>query len=272
MAGSSTARRPIDAGGVPVSTKVTRQHARADLRWVLIAVGITAFQAGVLLLLSDRSPASAVHHEPVPRVKVAAWDLTRALPDPLLLALPTAQGFAGIGWRAASDPKYVAQEWTEPMAWLGQYETGLAQVFLTAPAVGIGRGVTTDKPQPQLAQNRVPVVLLAEQTVVRVEPEESDLELVSPLAAPSVTHSNVLGSTVIRVTVDRSGQVFSAVVLKSSGLKAPDQQALALARTARFRNARPGADRGEWAWARLVFEWRTLAPGQPAGKGPVPGS
>jgi TonB family protein len=108
--------------------------------------------------------------------------------------------------------------------------------------------------------------------MVRIEPEESDLELVSPLTVPSVTHSNVLGATVVRVTVDRSGQVFSAVVLKSSGLKTADQLALGLARTARFRSARPGADRGEWAWARLVFEWRTLAPGQPAGQGPAQGS
>jgi hypothetical protein len=42
---------------------------------------------------------------------------------------------------------------------------------------------------------------------------------------------------------DRSGQVFSAVVLKSSGLKAADQQAIELSRTARFRITR-AADSG----------------------------
>jgi TonB family protein len=248
--------------------KAARRHGRTDLRWILIAAGIAALQAGVVLLLSDRSPAAAIPGKPVPRMQVVSWDLGRAWSDPLLLAFPTANGFAGIGWRAASDPQYVARDWTEPMPWLGQSETGLARVFLAAAAVGIGRGVTADKPAPELIPNQVPAVPLAGQTEVRLDGHESDWELAAPLLAPSITHSNVLGETVVQAAVDRSGQVFSAVVLKSSGLKAADQQALELARTARFRRMRIDTVGGrEWAWARLIFEWRTLAPGQPAEEG-----
>ncbi len=252
-----------------MNAKSIRRYAPADLRWFLIALGITALQAGVVLLLSNHSPGSTIQHDAVPRVEVAAWDLTHVLPDPLLLALPTPRGFAGIGWRSASDPRYIAQDWTEGIPWLCQSETGLARTFLAAPTVGIGRGVTVDKPLPQLTQNGLPGMVLAQQTVLRIEGDGSDWELAAPLTLPSLTHSNVLSETVVQAIADASGQVFSAIVLKSSGLKTADQQALALARTAQFRITRVDSNELEWAWAHLIFEWRTLAPGPPAGEEPA---
>jgi TonB family protein len=146
------------------------------------------------------------------------------------------------------------------MPWLNQSETGLARVLLSTSAVGIGRGVTADKPAPQFPVNSLPLLSLAEKTVVRLEGVGAQWEWAEPLDAPSITHTNVLGQTIVRVTVDRSGQVFSAVVLRSSGLKTADQQALALSRAARFRITRSPADSEDWAWARLIFEWRTEAP------------
>ncbi len=255
-----------------MSARFQGHRVRADLRWLLVVAGITALQAGLIWWLSDRSSAVAIPPAPGPRVQVVAWDLTHALSDPLLLALPTARGFAGIGWRMASDPQYLAQDWTEPVPWLGHSETNLARVLLAAPAVGIGRGVTADKPSPQLAQNRLPAVPLPAQTEVRLEGNGGDWEWEVPLTAPSITHSNVLGGTVVRITTDPSGQVFSAVVWKSSGSKSADQQAQALARSARLRVPRAAVEGGNWGWARLTFEWQTLAPGQPAGEGPARGT
>jgi TonB family protein len=242
-----------------------------------MALGLTALQAAIIFSLSDRSPPEAFRHEPVPSVRVAAWDLTTLLSDPRFLALPTEQGFAGIGWRAAADPQYVSQDWTEPMPWLNQSETGLARALFTTPAVGIGRGVTADKPAPQFPVNHLPMLALAEKTVVRLEGAGAQWEWVEPLDAPSITHSNVLGQTIVRVTVDRSGQVFSPVVLRSSGLKAVDQLALDLSLSARFRITRSAAGPEEWAFARLIFEWRTEPPGAggsgaTAGEVPAPRS
>jgi TonB family protein len=242
------------------------------LRWILVVVGITFLQAAVIFGLSDRSPPMAVNPVSVPRVQLAAWGLTRGLPDPLLLALPTAHGFAGVGWRVASDPRYVAEDWTEPVRWLGHSETNLARVLLAASAVGIGRGVSADKPAPQLARRQIPPLPLAAWTEIRLEGEGGDWEWEVPLTGPSITHSNVLSETLVQVTTDPSGQVFSAVVLRSSGSRTADQQALVLARTARFRVSRDAGGNEKWNWARLVFEWRTVAPGQSAEGGPARGT
>jgi TonB family protein len=243
-----------------------RRRRRADIRWILVATGITALQAAAIFWMADRSPVEAVHPASVRHVRLAGWDLTSALSDPLLLALPTANGFAGIGWRVASDPGYSAEDWTEPVRWLGHSETNLVRVFLAAPAAGIGRGVSADKPAPQLVQRSVPRLPLAGETRVRLEGGEGDWEWEVPLAVSSITHSNVLSETVLQIATDPSGLVFSAVVLKSSGSKSADQQALALVRTARFRVTREGLPDRRWNWARLVFDWRTLAPGGPSGE------
>jgi TonB family protein len=254
------------------TTQPTRRQSRANLHWVLMALGLTALQAAAIFALSDRSTLQELARKPVPRVRVATWDIGTLLADPRLLALPTEHGFAGIGWRKASDPQYVAQDWTEPMPWLGQSETGLVRTLFAAEAAGIGRGVTADKPSPQFAANALPALPLAEQTVVRLDATGAHWEWAEPLVAPAISHSNILSETVVQVTADRSGQVFSAVVLKSSGLKAADQQAIELARTARFRITPGAADPEDWAWARLVFQWRTLAPGATGGETPARGS
>jgi TonB family protein len=250
-----------------VNTSNTRKAERKDWRWLLIVLGLTALQAGVVWGLSLRPPASGVTHPLVPEVRVVPGDLTKRLADPLMLALPTSRGFAGLGWRRAKDPEYVAQDWTEPMPWRGQSETDLAQTMLAAPNVGVGRGMTVDKPLPQLARMALPEVRLAGETVVRLAGASPGWDWVEPLTAPAVTHSNVLNETVVQVTLDRWGQVFSQVVLRSSGHKPADQQALALAGSARFRRTVEPADDEEWGWARLVFEWRTIAPGWVAAEG-----
>jgi TonB family protein len=255
-----------------MNAPVFRRRQRADLRWLLIAAGLTLLQAAAIFWMGDRSPAEAVQSGAVPPVRLVDWDLASALSDPVLLALPTANGFAGVGWRVAVDPGYVAEDWTEPLRWLGHSETNLARVLLSAASVGIGRGVSADKPAPQLAQRSVPRLPLAGETRVRLEGGEGDWEWAVPFAVPSVAHSNVLSETVVQVTTDPSGQVFSAVVLRSSGSKSADQRALALVKAARFRVSRGGRMDRSWNWARVIFEWQTLAPGQSSGEGSAPGS
>jgi TonB family protein len=255
-----------------VTTHLTRRPPRANLRWILMALGLTALQAAVIFTLSDRSPAQAVPHRTVPKVRVVTGDLSGMVADPRLLALPTAQGFAGIGWRIAVNPQYIAQDWTEPIPWLSQSETGLARTLLAAPAVGIGRGVTADKPSPQFATNALPALPLAQATIVRLASSNATWEWVEPLVAPAITHSNVLSETEVEVTVDRSGQVFSVFVLRSSGLRSADQLAQTLARSARFRITRSNGEPEEWCRGRLIFEWHTLAPGSTAEEAATRGS
>jgi TonB family protein len=186
--------------------------------------------------------------------------------DPALLALPSGASFAGEGWRQASDPRYKSPSWDEPPRWLAAREAPLGRLFLEARRPEIGRGLTAEKPVPELARREVGQVRLARSTVVYLEGEFGGMLLLEPVKAPSVTHSNVLGETVVQVVVHPEGQVLSAIVLKSSGLRSVDGEALALARRARFRPGRgEGAD-GEVGEARLerslvvgrmIFQWWT---------------
>jgi TonB family protein len=146
----------------------------------------------------------------------------------------------------------------------------LGRSFLQAPRLEIGRGLTAEKPVPELVRREVSPVRLPERSLVRVEGDLARLEWLTPLSAPSITHSNVLTETVVQLIVHPAGQVLSAIILKSSGLRSADQQALALARDARFVPLQQSDGTGQddrWTRGRLIIHWRTVAP--PA-KDPAP--
>jgi outer membrane biosynthesis protein TonB len=63
---------------------------------------------------------------------------------------------------------------------------------------------------------------------------------------------------VVQFAADRAGQVISAVLRDTSGLKAADDSALALVNGLRFRPAGAGAP--EFDWSTTTFYWKTLQP------------
>jgi hypothetical protein len=88
---------------------------------------------------------------------------------------------------------------------------------------------------------------------------------------PSVTHSNALANTVVQVCVDPDGEPFSAVVLRSCGLKSVDAQALALAASAWFAPDPAGTRRTEGVggrWGELIFQWHTTMEPPPGARSP----
>jgi TonB family protein len=235
------------------------------VRSLALILGVLGAQAGVILFLSDRSAWVAPEPAPTSVLRLAEVTHRTLIPDPTLLALPSAAGFAGVAWRQAHEPKYVSQPWDERPRWLTAREAPLGRSFLEAHRPEIGRGLTAEKPVPELAHRAVSPVRLPERSLVRVEGDLARLEWLTPLSVPSIAHSNILTETVVQLTVHPAGQVLSAIVLKSSGLRSADQQALALARDARFAPRREPAgtgngEGGEWTWGRLIIHWRTVVP------------
>ena len=92
-----------------------------------------------------------------------------------------------------------------------------------------------------------------------------------PPSLPGWSAPDLLTNTVVRVLVEPTGRVVSAVVLVSSGWEPADRQALSLARQLEFefpdaKGSTPG-DAGELVRGVLIFQWQTLPP-QPQATGP----
>jgi TonB family protein len=241
----------------------TRSSWTPRVRWLAIILGLLAFQAGLILWLSDRPEWDTPEHGPTSILRLAEVTHRTLIPDPTLLALPSGAGFAGAVWQLTDQPQYTSAPWDEPPRWLTARQAPLGRSLFEARRPEIGRGLTAEKPVPELARRTVSPVRLPERSLVRVEGDLARLESLTPLSAPSIAHSNILTETVVQMTVHPQGQVLSAIVLKSSGLRSADQQALHLARNARFAPARPAAESettAPWIWGRLIIHWRTVAP------------
>jgi TonB family protein len=233
------------------------------LRSLAVLAIIVGAQAGAILWLSDRSQLPTVEPAPTTLLRLANETPPTLVPDPTLLALPSGAGFAGAAWQQAYHPRYTAQPWDDPPRWLAARQAPLGRSLLETRRPEIGRGLTAEKPVPELVRRQVSPVRLPERSLVRVEGDLARREWLTALSAPAVTHSNILTETVVHLTVHPAGQVHSAIVLKSSGLRSADQQALDLARAARFAPMPESSDpetASAWTWGRLIIHWRTVAP------------
>jgi TonB family protein len=228
----------------------------------LLAI-IVGAQASMILWLSDRSQLHKAEPAPTTLLRLAEVTPQTLVPDPTLLALPSAAGFAGAAWQQAHHPRYSPQPWNDPPSWLAARQAPLGRSLLEARRPEIGRGLTAAKPVPEMVRRQVSPVRLPERSLVRIEGDLARRESLTPLSAPAITHSNILTDTVVQLTVQPAGQVHSAIVLKSSGLRSADQQALDLARGARFAPVPelPTLEAAsDWTWGRLIIHWRTVAP------------
>ena len=243
--------------------------------WVAMVGAILGCQLIAIRWLSDDTPIVV---RPVPPQLTATslfleppspgLERLFELADPTVFALPSARGFAGTAWRIATDPAPDTSDWVDSNRWLA----ASGRWLVARPRVGPPeRGPlssldpSTFLSRPKVAVVTPPLLPLPAKTEVELDPGLRARGLIVPVAAPDVVHSNTLTSTELRVCVEPSGAVFSAVVLKGSGLAAADQLALESVSKARFKPLdpppAPGSDPGAGLdWGRMVFRWHTTAP------------
>jgi TonB family protein len=116
---------------------------------------------------------------------------------------------------------------------------------------------------PALTPVTVQPVRVERRSRVELDSSLSARGWAEPLDVPSVTHSNLLGSTEVQVSVEPDGRVFSAVVVQGSGWRVADERALDLARHARFAPVEPSL--GSRQWGRIRFRWYVVEPGAAVG-------
>jgi TonB family protein len=241
----------------------------ASRRWLLAVALMLAVQVGFVFWLGER-------HRPPPRPPATAPPLRLAteagaellaLHDPTLFALPHRQGFAGSLWLTVPPRELPAFEWNEDPLLLNQSVDQLGIAFRDFAATNRLETVPPEaRPEPELTlPATVTVASVSTPSRLRLEGGLEHRRLRTPLELPSWPHSDLLTNSIVQLVLDADGRPESFTLLSSSGLKAADEKALELARTARFvplRNHSPsssGTAPTPAGWGRMVFEWQTAS-------------
>jgi hypothetical protein len=184
--------------------------------------------------------------------------------DPLLLALPTQQGFSGPAWLQFSPPDYQLPETTNPVYWLSLDPPALAETFRSFVATNAVAPVgAAARPLPRLtrfepAQTTEPV---RTKSRLVVTDELASRVLLSPDELRSFAFNDILSNTVVRVAVDADGRATFVMLISQSGSREADAYAEEFARHARFRPLRLGPGMtpptAPLTWGRLTFRWHT---------------
>jgi TonB family protein len=241
-------------------------------RWLgAVAIALVA-QVGLLFLLSERNRILPRRIESSFTLHLAAGVSSGsplaeliALDDPTLFVLADRRGFSGSAWMQAQPVGHEIQDWSEPVPWLTNRVDELGAGFRQFARTNIiGPRLFADKPAPQVSQVAVAPVPLRARSAFRLEGAVAGRGLLRSVEVPSESYTNILTNTVIQVSVNPLGFVFSASVLVSSGSIPADQDAVVLAKALRFKPALPAGPRAPrdlaaLSWGKVVFAWRTTA-------------
>jgi TonB family protein len=238
-------------------------------------------QVGLILLFSDRSrsqpplPSVSVDYRAL-GASVSEDQLVREffVSDPAVFPLPNPHGFSGRGWLNQSPLAYKDKIRLEPEISLDLTNLFTGPASLSRFVLNLVSGFGTNFPavlgaaEPTLSgmaeqqarrEEPFPVFLAPEviptQSVLRMEGGLSDRLLESPKLRtwPS---DNLLTVTVVQIAVNSLGEVLAASLDASSGLAEADAEAVAAARTLRFRPSRMAGT----IWGQAVFRWQTTEP------------
>ena len=259
MKASLTQGRP-PAEAMPV-TAADRSWSRARWAWLIALVFMT--HLALLVAFGERK---AVAPRPPVRAPVlrlaAAGDEVIALNDPTLFALPHRQSVAGAAWLKIPVVPLQPFRWNEPARLLPLPVAELGAAFTRFMQTNARAGFTFEtKPAPELtrlaAAEGEPAP--ARSSTFRVAGNLVNRRLLNPPALPSWAAPDILlTNSVVQILVNADGNVISLAMLNGSGWPAADQQALKLAKSARFEPLRAGG--AEVTLGALVFEWQTVLP------------
>ncbi|HWY77463.1 MAG TPA: energy transducer TonB [Verrucomicrobiae bacterium] len=237
-------------------------------RWWLMVMLVMGVQVLLIFLLSAPETVARLHVRTQGIfLRADVTGIAEGLSDPTMFVLPSPHGFSGPAWvngRALEQPSL---EWTEPLRWLTQDPARLGNDFCNY----VARNATTSFKLSEPSELEIiPAIndfrndLLPANSAFRVEGELAHRPLVSPLTLPSqVAQDTVLTSSEVSIGVRDDGTVFSAKLIKGCGDKGVDDQAVNLARSARFARLSGTAKRSTdtLSWGTLVFQWLSVAPG-----------
>ncbi len=182
--------------------------------------------------------------------------------DPTQFALSDPHGFSGAAERALPRGDYELAEFTEPPTWLAV--DPLARRAGRVPLLAAPPSPSRSGSVPALEGEPPAPALLPATSQATVRGGLADRPLAAVLDVPIWASAEPLSATVVEIGVTPEGDVLLARAVVPCGMKAADDAAVALARTARFapngETPRTGSlATTELAWGELVFQWRVRA-------------
>lgn len=250
-------------------------------RWMRVIAVLFVAQLFLAWALAERAVKpvrEAKHGAPVALLTLPSANIAvqrhPAVAGATLFALVDPRGFSGAAWLRAESRETPLTDWKEP------------EFFLAANTERLGlpfqRFIQTNAPKltsaaiiPAFQQTPINLspVLAPEQSSFVVLGELAKRKLLEAPTVPLVPLAGALRTTQVTIAVDASGEVFSAVVERTSDdATAPDQQALEAARQLALEHARklrfapspkrtPGSPIGaDLTWGTVSFRWQTTAP------------
>jgi TonB family protein len=225
-----------------MSSREDQYSAWPVRRWIAGILLILAAQFALLFWISEHKvwgSRPAVERTLVQVVPLDELDATTRelfdLQDPTIRALVSHRGFSGRAWMTM--PRFNYQlpirpsppRWLEPPLeeWTGDFDEFVQTnlVFET---------FLSEKLQPLFAHVRLPIPLVSNSTVLRIEWDLASRGLLDGQALPAAPEP-ILSNSIVRVLVRPQGTTLSATLLSSSGSAAADQEALRFSRSARFK-------------------------------------
>jgi hypothetical protein len=229
-------------------------------KWLALIAACFAAHVGLIALLGARPtppPAPPKPFRAALTESLAPWVAHHPdYEDPALFALPSHQGFSGIGWLRIPTESHQYHEWSEEQRWLAFASENMGETFVQYVRDLTGRPLAlTEKQSPVLIAPNIPAAAdwLRKNSSLRVEGPLAGRRLLVTPVLPVWPHSDVLDHTVAQAMVDQRGWVIAVTLLEESGLPAADRFALEAVRELMFeKSATPGLTSG-----KLVFEWQT---------------
>lgn len=256
-------------------------------RWIRVIAILFAVHLFLAWALAQRvvpNPRKAPETAPV--VLLTSLEANRALANypevagSTLFALVDSRGVSGEAWLRSEPRANMLAEWQEPEFSLlpNPERLGLAfQKFILTNAPQLTRaGELPTLPPPNIAlEPNLPV------TTSRyfVKGALAKRQLLADLTVPAWSFGGTLRDTEVRVAVDASGEIFSAVQDAASSLSAElktvdpaqqliqqqaDKKAVELVQQLRFSPAptrKPASPAGsDLVWGTVVFRWATTPP------------
>lgn len=249
---------PMEPSPSP-TTELQRDGAWPPHRWVLLILLAFVVHIGLIFALSNRKPVVPRAPAPAPALRLLTdGDNWLALNDPTLFALPHPHGFAGAAWLKLPHVTFPSFAWTEAPRWLPLPVEQLGGTFLrfmqtnTFAQLALESRSAPALTRPEAPPDEFPP---ARQSTVQAQGELAARPWLNPPQLPPWQGVELPANSVVQVLVDASGNVRSAVLLPPfSGSKTNDDQALALARNARFAPLGNGATK--LSLGTLIFSWQ----------------
>jgi TonB family protein len=184
-----------------------------------------------------------------------------SLQDPLVFVEMDLRRITRMNLMATARFSYELTNWSEPYRWLAPSDQYFADDFGLYVASTVQPSTfLTEKTPPALKEVARSERVLPAYALLRIEGGLAGQRLIPAQPLPLNESNNVLTNTVINVSVDSAGDVFSVALYLSSGSTRADQSALTFAKQARFETAHQSGDRSSGAsspvmFGQFVFQW-----------------